>query len=98
MFNLICDFKNDPIEAMYARPAEDPGPDKIDVDIEQWRAVADVVTDTGAVPFVDIACQDFGEGSGGNVAALSASQPSLLADAFALIMAERASAAQRALA
>ena len=92
MFNQICDYRYDPIEAMFVRLAGDPSPDKIDLGIGVFR------DDSGEVPFVDVAYQGFGEGSGGNVAALSASQPSLLADAFALIMAERASAAQRALA
>ncbi|MDH3440429.1 MAG: aromatic amino acid transaminase [Gammaproteobacteria bacterium] len=33
-----------------------------DLTIDEWRAVADVVNRTGALPFVDIAYQGFGEG------------------------------------
>ena len=41
-----------------------------DLTIEQWRSVCDVVNDTGAVPFVDIAYQGFGEGIEADVAGL----------------------------
>jgi aspartate aminotransferase len=41
-----------------------------DLTIEQWRAVCEVVNDTGAVPFVDIAYQGFGEGIETDVAGL----------------------------
>jgi len=41
-----------------------------DLTPEQWRAVADVVNRTGAVPFVDVAYQGFGEGIDEDVAGL----------------------------
>lgn len=39
-----------------------------DLTIEQWRLLADVVNDTGAIPFVDIAYQGFGAGIDADVA------------------------------
>jgi aspartate aminotransferase len=41
-----------------------------DLDLEQWRAVADLVVETGAVPFVDVAYQGFGAGIEDDVAGL----------------------------
>jgi aspartate aminotransferase len=39
-----------------------------DLTLDQWRAVCDVVLDTGAVPYVDVAYQGFGEGIDEDVA------------------------------
>jgi aspartate/tyrosine/aromatic aminotransferase len=41
-----------------------------DLSLEQWRAVADVVVKTHAVPFVDVAYQGFGAGIDEDVAGL----------------------------
>jgi aspartate aminotransferase len=41
-----------------------------DLNDEQWLAVADVVNETGAVPFVDVAYQGFGKGIDEDVAGL----------------------------
>lgn len=41
-----------------------------DLDIEQWRTVADLVIKTGAIPFVDVAYQGFGDGIEEDVAGL----------------------------
>lgn len=41
-----------------------------DLDEKQWLAVADVVNDTGALPFVDVAYQGFGKGIDEDVAGL----------------------------
>lgn len=41
-----------------------------DLELEQWRAVVDVVLETGAVPFVDVAYQGFGQGIEEDVAGL----------------------------
>lgn len=41
-----------------------------DLDAAQWRAVADLVVDKGAIPFVDVAYQGFGEGIDEDVAGL----------------------------
>ena len=41
-----------------------------DLDLRQWQVVADIVNDTGAVPFVDVAYQGFGEGIEEDVAGL----------------------------
>jgi aspartate aminotransferase len=41
-----------------------------DLTIEQWRALADKVLETGAVPFVDVAYQGFGKGIEDDVAGL----------------------------
>lgn len=43
-----------------------------DLTVEQWRAVADLVVITGAVPFVDVAYQGFGAGIEEDVAGLRA--------------------------
>ena len=39
-----------------------------DLDTDQWRAVSELVTDKGAVPFVDVAYQGFGQGIEDDVA------------------------------
>jgi aspartate aminotransferase len=39
-----------------------------DLTLEQWRAVCEVVNETGAVPFVDVAYQGFGKGIDEDVA------------------------------
>jgi aspartate aminotransferase len=52
-----------------------------DLDADQWRAVAELVIRTGAVPFVDIAYQGFGSGIEEDVAgmrAFSAMVPQML--------------------
>jgi len=52
-----------------------------DLDIAQWQIVADIVNETGAVPFVDVAYQGFGEGIEQDVAGLrlmAASVPQML--------------------
>lgn len=52
-----------------------------DLDAEQWMAVADLVVETGAVPFVDVAYQGFGSGIEEDVAgvrAFSAIVPQML--------------------
>jgi len=52
-----------------------------DLTIDHWRALADVVNRTGAVPFVDVAYQGFGEGIEEDVAGLrefSAAVPEML--------------------
>ena len=52
-----------------------------DLDLTQWQLVADIVNDTGAVPFVDVAYQGFGEGIVEDVAGLrllAASVPQML--------------------
>lgn len=52
-----------------------------DLNQDQWRALADVVNRTGAVPFVDVAYQGFGEGIDEDVAGLqliAAAVPQLL--------------------
>jgi aspartate aminotransferase len=41
-----------------------------DLTIEQWETVAELVVETGAVPFVDVAYQGFGEGIDEDVAGL----------------------------
>jgi aspartate aminotransferase len=41
-----------------------------DLDLEQWRAVADLVVATGAIPFVDVAYQGFGAGIEDDVAGM----------------------------
>ena len=41
-----------------------------DLDLDQWQAVVDVVLGTGAIPFVDVAYQGFGEGIEKDVAGL----------------------------
>ncbi len=41
-----------------------------DLNIEQWQALADVVVEKGAVPFIDVAYQGFGEGIEKDVAGL----------------------------
>jgi len=52
-----------------------------DLTIEQWDSLADLVVETGAVPFVDVAYQGFGKGIDEDVAGLrliSAKVPQLL--------------------
>jgi len=52
-----------------------------DLTIEQWDRLADLVVETGAVPFVDVAYQGFGEGIDEDVAGLrliAAKVPQLL--------------------
>ncbi len=39
-----------------------------DLDLDQWQAVTDVVSQTGAIPFIDIAYQGFGKGIEDDVA------------------------------
>jgi len=41
-----------------------------DLDLAQWQVVADLVNETGAVPFIDVAYQGFGEGIDEDVAGL----------------------------
>lgn len=41
-----------------------------DLDLDQWRTVADLVVATGAIPFVDVAYQGFGAGIEEDVAGL----------------------------
>ena len=41
-----------------------------DLDLDQWRTVSDIVVETGAVPFVDVAYQGFGQGIEEDVAGL----------------------------
>ena len=41
-----------------------------DLTIDQWRELSDLVVDTGAVPFIDVAYQGFGEGIEEDVAGL----------------------------
>ncbi len=43
-----------------------------DLNIDQWRAIADLVVKTGAVPFVDVAYQGFGAGIEEDVAGMRA--------------------------
>ena len=44
MFRDLCDYTNDPIEALFVRLAEDSSPDKIDLGIGVFR------DDSGKVP------------------------------------------------
>jgi aspartate aminotransferase len=41
-----------------------------DLDLDQWRTLSDIVNQTGAVPFVDVAYQGFGQGIEEDVAGL----------------------------
>ncbi len=41
-----------------------------DLDLDQWKIVADIVVKTGAIPFVDVAYQGFGAGIDEDVAGL----------------------------
>ena len=41
-----------------------------DLDLEQWQAITDIVLQTGAIPFIDIAYQGFGKGIDDDAAGL----------------------------